>query len=65
METQWVPGQSKSWSSPPSSTVLFALDVHSIGVSEYGHHTTRGQDSLFSGGTNKAFFFYFGKEEVW
>ena len=37
--------------------VLFALVVHSVGVSEYGHYTAQGQESpLDSGATNEAFF---------
>ena len=37
--------------------VLFALVVHSVGVSKYGHYTTQAQDSpLDSGATNDAFF---------
>ena len=40
-----------------SLQVLFALDVHSVGVSKYGHYTAQAQESLFnSGATNKAFF---------
>ena len=37
--------------------VLFALVVHSVGVSECGHYTTQAQESpLHSGATNNAFF---------
>ena len=37
--------------------VLFALDVHSVGVSKYGHYTAQVQESLLDpGATNKAFF---------
>ena len=37
--------------------VLFALVVHSVGVSEYGHYTAQAQENpLGSGATNKAFF---------
>ena len=40
----------------PSRSV-FALVVHSRGVSKYGHYTAQGQESpLDSGATNKAFF---------
>ena len=36
--------------------VLFALSVHSVGVSEYGYYTAQAQESpLDSGATNKAF----------
>ena len=30
--------------------VLFALVVHSVGVSEYGHYTAQAQESLFNFG---------------
>ena len=37
--------------------VLFALVVHSVGVSEYGHYKAQAQESLLkSGATNKAVF---------
>ena len=37
--------------------VLFALVVHSVGVSEYEHYTAQAQESLLnSGATNKAVF---------
>ena len=37
--------------------VSFALVVHSVGVSEYGHYTAQAQESLLnSGATNKAVF---------
>ena len=36
--------------------MLFALSVHSVGVSEYGYYTAQAQESpLDSGATNKAF----------
>ena len=35
--------------------VLFALVVHSVGVSDYGHYTAQGS-LLNSGATNKADF---------
>ena len=42
--------------------MLFALVVHSVGVSEYGHYKAQAKESLLdSGPTNKAFFF-FGKQ---
>ena len=44
--------------------VLFALVVHSVGVSEYGHYKAEAQGNVLnSGGTNKAVFI-FGKVEV-
>ena len=37
--------------------VLFALNVHSVGVSRYEYHTAQAQESLSdSQATNKAFF---------
>ena len=36
--------------------VLFALAVHSVGVSEHGHYRAQAQENpLDSGATNKAF----------
>ena len=44
--------------------VLFALVVHSVGVSEYGHFKAEAQGNVLnSGATNKAVFI-FGKVEV-
>ena len=43
--------------SGPHQYVLFGLDVHSVGVSEYGHYTAQAQGNpLNSGATKKAFF---------
>ena len=43
MPTQWAPGplhlKDKIRVSIPK--MLFALDVHSVGVSEYGHYTAQ------------------------
>ena len=37
--------------------MLFALAVHSVGVSEYGHYKAQAQGNpLESGATNKPFF---------
>ena len=37
--------------------VLFDLVVHSVGVSEYGHHTAQAEESVLnSEALNKAFF---------
>ena len=37
--------------------VLFALDVHAVGVREYGHNRAQAQESLLdSGASNKAVF---------
>ena len=44
--------------------VLFALDVHSVGVSEYGHYTAPAQGSLLDW-SNKDGIFHFGNVEVW
>ena len=42
---------------PLLQKVLAALDVHSVGVSEYGQYPEQTQQSLSdSGATNKAFF---------
>ena len=36
---------------------LFAIVVHSVSVSEYGHYTAQAQESLLnSGATNRAVF---------
>ena len=42
---------------PLLQVVVFALDVHSVGVNEYGHYTAQAQESLRrdSGATSKAF----------
>ena len=41
---------------PLHQVVVFALYVHSVGVSEYGHYTAQAQESLLdSGATSKAF----------
>ena len=37
--------------------MLFVLVVHSVGVSEYGHHMPQAQESLLNpGAANKAVF---------
>ena len=60
MATQWAPGPLHSKGKIRVfllQEVLFALVVHSVGVSEYGHYTAQAQESVFnSGATNKAFF---------
>ena len=46
--------------------VLFALVVHLVGVSEYGHYTAKVQESLLnSGARNKLDIFHFRMVEVW
>ena len=58
MATEWVsdPLHSKGKLRVFLQEVLFALAVHSAGVSEYGHYTAQAQESpLDSGATNKAF----------
>ena len=61
MATQWAPGplhlEGKSEFSIILQEVLFALVLHSVCMSEYGHYTAHAQESLLnSGATNKAFF---------
>jgi len=60
MATQFVPGPLHSRGKIRAfllQEVLFALVVHSVGVSEYGHYAAREQESpLDSGATNRAFF---------
>ena len=58
MATQWAPLHSKGKSRVfLLQEVLFALVVHSVGVSEYGNYTAQAQESLLnSGATNKAVF---------
>jgi len=58
MTTQWAPGPLHSKRKIRVFLLqedLFALVVHSVGVSEYRHHTAKAQESLLnSGATNKA-----------
>ena len=60
MATQWAPGPLHSKGKIRVvllQEVLFALIVHSVGVSQYGHYTAQAQESLLnSGATNKAVF---------
>ena len=60
MATQWAPGPLHSKGKIRVfllQEVLFAIVVHSVGVSEYGHCTAQAQESLLnSGATNKAAF---------
>ena len=60
MATQWVPGPLHPKGKIRVSLlqeVLFALNVHSVGVSRYEYHTAQAQESLsHSQATNKAFF---------
>ena len=58
MGTQWAPGPLYSMGKVRVfllQEVLFALVVHSVGVSDYGHYTAQGS-LLNSGATNKADF---------
>ena len=60
MVTQWAPGplhpKGRIRVSHPQEA-LFALDILSVCVSEYGHYTAQAQQSLLhSGATKKAFF---------
>ena len=58
--TQWAPGPLHSKGKIRVfllQEVLFAIDVHSVSLREYGHHTAQAQESLLnSGATNKAVF---------
>ena len=60
MATQWAAGPLHSKGKIRVfllQEVLFALVVHSVGVSEYGHYKAQAQESLLiSGETNKAVF---------
>ena len=60
MATQWAPGPLHSNGKIRVfllQEVLFALVVHSVGVSKYGHYTAQAQERLLhSGVTNMADF---------
>ena len=60
MATEWAPGSLHSkWKIRVFllQEMLFALVVHSVGVSEYGHYKAQAQESLLnSGATNKGVF---------
>ena len=60
MATQWAPGPLHSMGIIRGFVLpemLFALVVHSVGVSEHGHYKAQAQEStLESGATNKSFF---------
>ena len=60
MATEWTPGSVHSkWEIRVFllQEVLFALVVHSVGVSEYGLYKAQAQERLLnSGATNKAVF---------
>jgi len=56
MATQWDPGPLHSKGKIRVfllQEVLFALDVHSIGLSEYGHYTAQAQESVLDSGATK------------
>ena len=59
MATQWAPGPLHSKGKIRVfllQGVLFALVVHSVGVSEYGHYTAQAEGSVLNFGVlNKAF----------
>ena len=61
MATQWAPGLLHSKGKIRVfllQEVLFALVVHSVGVSKYGHNKAQAQESLLnSAATNKALIF--------
>ena len=60
MATEWAPGSLHSeWKIRVFllQEMLFALVVHSVGVSEYGQYKAQAQESLLnSGATNKGVF---------
>ena len=60
MTTQWAPGTLHSKGKIRVflfQEKLFALVVHSVAVSEYGHYTAQAQESLLnSGATNRAVY---------
>ena len=60
MATQWAPGPLHLKGKIRVfllQELLFALVVHSVGVSEYRHYTAQAQEGpLDSGATNNAFF---------
>ena len=58
MTTQWASGPLHSKGKiKVFLQVLFALVVHSVGVSKSGHYTAQAQESpLDSGAINKEFF---------
>ena len=60
MATQWASGPLHSKGKIRvflHQEVLFALVVHSVGMSKYGHCTAQAQESLLNfGATNKAVF---------
>ena len=60
MAMQWVPGPLHSKGKIRvflHQEVLFALVVHSVGLSEYGNNTAQAQERILnSGATNKAVF---------
>ena len=60
MATQWAPDPLHSkWKNRVFllQEVLFALVVHSVGVSECGHYKAQAEESLLnSGATSKAVF---------
>ena len=60
MATQWAPGRPHSKGKIRVfllQEVLFALIVHSVGLSEYGDYTAQAQERLLnSGATNKEVF---------
>ena len=69
MATHWVPGPLHSKGKIRVfllQEVLFALVVHSVGVSKYAHYTAQAQESLLlnSGATNKVVFALEGRGPV-
>ena len=58
MATEWVPGHSKRKIRVfLLQDLLFAVVVHSVGLSEYGYYKAQAQERLLnSGATNRRVF---------
>ena len=60
MASQWAPGPLHSKGKIRVfllQEVLFALVIHSVGVSEYGHYTVQLQESQLDSGATTKFSF--------
>ena len=67
MAKQWTPGSLHSKGKIGVfllQEVLFALFVHSLGVSEYGHYTAQAQESPLDSSNKSQVIYHFGKVEV-
>jgi len=64
MATQWAPGPLHSKGKIRVfllQEVLFALVVHSVGVSKYGHYTAQAEESLLNSKATYKAVFLFGR----